>query len=88
MADLQYPKYEGRFDAPIQGTIGAITPNDGADLSRVIHALNVGVTGDVKVTFVDGTEGVMTLASGALHRMLVKRVWSTGTTATGIKGFY
>ena len=47
--------------------------------------LYVGGTGDVKVTTLDGDSVLFTaLAAGVVHPILVKRVWSTGTDATGL----
>lgn len=47
--------------------------------------LYVGVSGDVKVSFPDGSTVVFTaLAAGIVHPILVSRVWSSATTATNI----
>jgi hypothetical protein len=49
----------------------------------------VGVAGAVKVTFFDGTTVTFgTLVAGVIHPLRVKRVFATGTTATGIIGVY
>lgn len=64
-----------------------ITPSDTVDLPNLAHGLLVGVAGAVKVTFQGGAVLVIPLlAAGAFHKMKVKRVWATGTTATGIVG--
>ena len=71
---------------PADGAI-AITPSDNNNLSRSVRALYVGVSGDVKITFIDDTEVTfVALAAGVIHPMRAKKVFSTGTTATGIVG--
>lgn len=62
-----------------------ITPADGADLSVTVRALVIAVGGDVKVTKPNGDAVTLTLPAGATPIRVV-RVWSTGTTATGITG--
>lgn len=47
--------------------------------------LYIGGAGNVKVTTLDGDDITFTaLAVGVVHPILVKRVWSTGTTATNM----
>lgn len=62
----------------------AVTPNDGADLSRIARALYVGSTGNVKVTTVDGDVLTFSSVPVGILDIYVKRVWSTGTTASSI----
>jgi hypothetical protein len=79
-SDLSSPS---SFDADI-------TPNDGADLPNVTRGIYIGVGGDVRMTLVgmpDGTSRVYTnMAQGMTHEKRIKRVWATGTTATGLVG--
>ncbi|WP_227271821.1 spike base protein, RCAP_Rcc01079 family [Roseobacter weihaiensis] len=63
-----------------------ITPSDSADLQTVTRALNVATTGTVFVTTLDGQTGAITIAAGIPFPLRATRVWSTGTTATGIVG--
>lgn len=76
--------------SPIQGG-AAVTPDDDADLPRApTRGLMVTVAGNVSVLF-PGTEGAVTLpalAVGIVHPFEVRRVRSTGTTATGIVALY
>lgn len=71
-----------------QGLSGqAVVPDDGADLgAKYLNGfLYVGVTGDVTVTLTGGDTVTFTaVPAGALLPIQVKRVWSTGTTATNI----
>lgn len=67
----------------------AITPSDSADLAVATRFIRLTVAGALHVTMVGGEE--VTYISGALtigvaHRLRVTRVFSTGTTATGIYG--
>lgn len=67
-------------------TVFDITPDDGADLPRATTALNVATPGTVRVTTVDGSDAAVTLDPGHAFPIRVRRVWLTGTTATGIRG--
>lgn len=63
---------------------------DANDMPLPARALMVNVAGDVKVTFVsqpDAAAVTLTLLAGVVYPFQVKKVWSTGTTATGIHGF-
>ena len=64
----------------------AITPHDTNLLTQPTRYLAVGVAGTVKVDFAEeGTGITLTLPSG-VHPIRVKKVYSTGTTATGLVG--
>jgi hypothetical protein len=67
----------------------AITPDDDEDLPSVTRGLYVGVSGHIKMTMAGGE--VVTrknVAAGMTHPWSVKRIWSTGTTATDMIGDY
>ncbi len=63
-----------------------ITPDDGADLWQVTTALNVATPGTVRVTTADGSASDITVHPGECFPIRVRRVWLTGTSATGIRG--
>lgn len=64
----------------------AITPGAAA-LPHVTRGLLVGVSGNVTVTFIDGTSLTLpNLAAGVIHPLSVTHV--TAATATGIIGLY
>lgn len=71
------------LSSPITGAF-AVTPDDSTDLAELSLNLYVGTAGAAKLTMLDGS--VVTYASLAAgrHPLRVKRVWATGTTATGI----
>ena len=65
----------------------AVTPNDSTDLAKMPRGLAVTGAGVIKVTMESGS--VVTLpAPVGLLGYAVKRVWATGTTATGIVALY
>lgn len=64
----------------------AITLAD-SDLAHPVRSLYIGVTGDVKVTTVNGQAVTFVgVQGGFILPVSVKRVWLTGTTATNIIG--
>ena len=65
-----------------------VTPDDGADLEFAARALNVAVTGTVRVTSIRGDTATLMVAAGIAFPVRVSRVWATGTTATGIVAMY
>lgn len=71
-------------DPPV--TVFAITPDDAADLPKVTTALNVATPGTLRVTTQDGAVSDIQVNAGAAIPLRVRRVWLTGTTATGIRG--
>lgn len=67
-------------------TVFEITPNDNVDLSQPTTALNVATPGTVRVTTLDGSVSDITVHPGQSFPIQVRRVWQTGTTATGLRG--
>ena len=68
----------------------AVTPNDGADLSRIpTRSLWIGGAGNVNVDMADGTTVLFSgCTAGSILPVQVKRVRSTNTTATLIVALY
>lgn len=64
----------------------AITPSDTEDVATVPRSIYVGVDGDVAVLMADNTASVVFKNASGLLPVMVKRVLSTGTTATDILG--
>ena len=60
--------------------------NDPAGPFAAIEATTA--SGSVKVTAIDGSIMTLYLPQGLIKPLEVLRVWSTGTTATGIVGYY
>lgn len=69
----------------------AVTPNDATDLpggpTRGVY-VGVGVAGDVAVIMADGSTGTFTAAANGEHPWKVRRILTTGTTATNMLALY
>jgi S-adenosylmethionine synthetase len=66
----------------------AVTPSDSIVFAAT-RALYVGVAGDIVVDGAKrGTQVTLTAAAAGEHPWQVTRVYSTGTTATGIVALY
>ena len=62
----------------------AITPNDSTVITPT-RGVYVGVSGDLKVTLIDGSAVTFVgIAAGVVHPLQVVVIWSTGTDATDI----
>lgn len=71
----------------IKGSVRRSTPvtlSDTADLNNVSEGILVDVAGLVKITYVGGQTDTTQLAAGIWHPINATRIWSTGTTATGV----
>ncbi len=67
-------------------TIFEITPNDNVDLNQVTSGLNVATPGTVRLTTLDGSVSDVTIHPGQSFPVQARRIWLTGTTATGLRG--
>jgi hypothetical protein len=63
-----------------------IVPNDAADLSHVTRAINVSVSGPVRVTTAGGDEVTLQVVAGIAFPGMFSRIWATGTNAGTIVG--
>lgn len=64
-----------------------VTPSDTVDVATVGRAITVLVSGTVRITAAnnaDGTYSDFHIAAGTPLPVCAKRIWDTGTTATGI----
>ncbi len=66
----------------------AVTPNDSTDLAQTARSLYITAGGAVKFTAMDGTVDTWTVPDSFYLNVQVTRVWSAGTTATGIHALY
>lgn len=84
----QFKYYNAGLDSiPVQ--TATITPNDNADLPNAVRCINVATDGKVRITAANDADGTYTepyFAAGMWHGGHIKRIWNTGTTATGITG--
>lgn len=65
----------------------AITPSDANDLSYYALMLVIGTGGALKVTTISNETVTLTVPAGQLP-LHVKKVFATGTTATGITALW
>lgn len=72
---------------PPSGAV-SITPNDSADLSNPVLALNVAAAGAVALVTAGGDSVTVYIAAGIVFPCHCKKVLATGTTATGIVGLF
>lgn len=66
----------------------SITPSDANDLADSTRMIRVDGAGTLKVDMVGSGTLTFTMTAGEWLPICVKKVYSTGTTATGIVGFY
>lgn len=68
----------------------AVTPSDSLDLpGGLCRAFNLGVSGNVAVMYQSGATDILYgVAAGIPQPYQVKRILSTGTTATSISAIY
>lgn len=73
----------------------AVTTSDTNDLSVTYpaqpycRAIYIGGTGTLKVTLASGaTISLAVVNPGTIYHLACKRIWATGTTATGIIALY
>ncbi len=65
------------------------TPSDTSVIEPLTRAVLVSVSGAVAVEYADGAQHVIgNLAEGIMQPLQVRRILSTGTTATGISVFF
>lgn len=70
-------------DHPATGLL-AVTPSNSANLVKDSRALWIGVTGDVAIMATDGTIAILANVPVGILPVQCRRVFATGTTATGI----
>ena len=83
-------KFEGSgqsLTSPAAGHFD-VTPSDSVDLAIYTRAINVAGTGTVQVTDINDVTGPVYVAAGVAFPIRAKRIWATGSTATGIVGLY
>ena len=68
-----------------------ISPHDTNELAQPTRGISFGTVGDLKVADVAGNTVIIpsgALAAGIVHPIRVVQVFSTGTTAADIVGYY
>ncbi|MBB5663245.1 hypothetical protein GGE68_001421 [Rhizobium leguminosarum] len=78
-------RLSGKYGSTDSGILFNFTASDSADLANNTRALIVGVAGNVKLTDPEGNTDTFALPAGVIP-IRAQRIWSTGTTATGLVG--
>lgn len=90
MAD-PYQHAQSHIQNPITNAF-AVTPSNTLDLPVVTRSIYIGSGGDLRVTLKDMADGTFityrNMIEGLSYPLRVKRVFSTGTTASNIIGEY
>jgi len=73
--------------SPVTGAV-VVAPNDSADLPEITLSVYISVAGAFKATMLDGTTVTYPTLAAGRHPLRVKRVFATGTAATGIVAEY
>jgi hypothetical protein len=84
-------RYDSQSPALSSPLVGAfpIQPDDGADLPSVTRQLRVtGAGGEIAVLWAAGGQTVEPVSAGDILDWRLRRVLATGTTATGLRGYY
>ena len=83
-------KFSSFSDTPAlpASSVSEIVPSDEADLDYISIGLNVATPGTVRVTTRNDTTTDVFVAAGLVFPLRVRRVWATGTTATGIRALF
>jgi hypothetical protein len=64
-----------------------VTPSDSALLDQPCRGFLIGVAGNIKLTSLNGTTGIIPVPAGHVS-IGALQVWATGTTASGIIALY
>jgi len=77
-----------RNDSGSSKNHASITPSDSTVYDPRPRALRIGAAGNVAVRDVDGTDITYAVSAGEVLAFSASRVLATGTTATGIVGWW
>ena len=64
-----------------------ITPSDDNDLPETANGIRVGGAGDVAIETIQGDSLTLTVTAGESVYFKIRKVLSTGTTATALVGY-
>lgn len=80
--------FSGYKSAWVSPDVVLLTPllSDTVDLPSPIRRIRATVAGNVKITTIADNAVVIAILAGETRDIAIKRVWVTGTTATGLEG--
>lgn len=84
-AENRFKFYGPGLDSP-PAHLEEITPNDSAELAYTTRAINVAVAGDLRVETIHGDVATVFVAAGVPFPIQARKVFASGTTASGIVG--
>jgi hypothetical protein len=76
------------LDSPFYTGVQAVTPSDTDDLTKVSRAIYIGTTGNLSALMRDGTTLTWASIPVGWYPLRIRRINSTGTTASAIKAFF
>ena len=83
------PTPTNRTDPPV-GVIttadGTLTQSDTVNLKQMVRWIRVTGAGTVKITGQDKVDATLAFTAGETRFVPAVRIWTNGTTATGIEG--
>lgn len=84
----RYSRQHVDLNSPFIGAF-AVTPNDSNDLPYTTRQIRItGTSGNIVVVWFSGLETTEPVTAGDRLDWRIKRIKSTGTTATGIRGYF
>ena len=86
MNDQFHAHAEGLSSPPANAM--SVIPDDTQDLAFVSRCINVASEGAMRITTLRGDTVTIHVAAGIAFPLRARRVWATGTTATGIVALY
>ena len=86
MQDI-FASYSQSLESPPTHVL-PVTPSDTTDLSHPSRAVNVAVSGIVRLTSIEGETADLYVAEGIAFPIRASRIWQSGTTASGIVALY
>lgn len=88
MANDRYATHAATLTGPADDVV-PVTPSDAADLTEAIRAIRLAATGTagiVRITTRTGSVRDLPIVPGEQWNVRIVRVWTTGTTASGLWG--
>ncbi|WP_371158411.1 hypothetical protein [Jannaschia sp. 2305UL9-9] len=82
-----YSSFSGSLRDPIRDAV-EMTPNVDTDLLQASRAINVAITGNVRMTLISGSTVTLHVAAGGTFPVRATRIWADGTTAAGIVALF
>lgn len=86
MSNNEFAKYTNQQDITVSPDSFPIEPSDTANLPNGVRAIRASTGGTVRCITAAGVERTLNFADTETRYVAVDKVFSTGTTATGLEG--